>query len=127
MFALEVHKAAPTTESANAAWVGAHVDVLSVGAFEFDSRKFIVRRSGLPVQLTPKEFNILLTLALNAGETVSQEKLVKAAWGDDYSEDMGGLAVYIRRIRRKVEDYPSNPRFVLTVRGEGYRFDSEGA
>lgn len=119
MFALEVRK--PTRRSeGSTAWVSAHVDVLSVGAFEFDSRKFVVRKAGVSVQLTPKEFNILLALALNAGHVVSRRQLVEEAWGEEYRGEASNLSVYIRRIRNKIEDEPSSPRHLLTCWGEGY-------
>ncbi|MBQ3301534.1 MAG: methyltransferase domain-containing protein [Eggerthellaceae bacterium] len=123
MFAIEVHKSAPNETVPQTSWVNAHVDVLSVGSFEFDSRKFIVRKDGVPIVLTPKEFNILLTLALNAGETVESGKLVEASWGSEYASEHSNVAVYIRRIRQKIEDDPSNPRHILTRWGKGYSFD----
>ena len=102
------------------------VDFMRVGDFEFDPRKFVVRKSGVPVKMTPKEFNILLTLARNAGKTVSREKLRSAAWGSEFTDDAGNLAVHINRIRRKIEDDPASPRFVLTRWGTGYLFDPSG-
>lgn len=126
MFALEARKSLKPGGAGRAAWVNAHVDVLSVGAFEFDSRKFVVRKDGATIQLTPKEFNVLLALALDAGEVVSQTRLVEEAWGNEYAEEASSLPVYIRRIRKKIEPDPSNPQFVLTSWGAGYAFDPDG-
>lgn len=103
------------------------VDFMRMGVFEFDPRKFVVRKKGVPIKLTPKEFNILLTLARNAGKTVAPERLKAAAWGDEFAGDTGNLAVYVSRIRKKIEDDPSNPRYLLTHWGEGYSFDSRGS
>ena len=76
------------------------------------------------VQLSPKEYEILELLAIRAGRTVSKEVIVDRLWGnpEDVSEKI--LAVYIRRLRCKVEQDPDNPRYVQTVRGLGYRFGS---
>ena len=102
------------------------VDYLRIGDFEFDPRKFVVRKGSVPVKLTPKEFNILLSLARNAGKVVSREQLKAAAWGSEFSGDTGNLAVYIRRIREKIEDDPAAPRFLLAHWGEGYSFNPSG-
>ena len=93
---------------------------LRSGRFEFDQSKFIVRKDGAPIQLTPKEFNILFALACNPGEVVSQQQLVETAWGSEYQGEVTSLAVYMRRIRKKIEDDPSNPRHVVTCWGSGY-------
>ncbi|MBQ9042089.1 MAG: methyltransferase domain-containing protein [Eggerthellaceae bacterium] len=103
------------------------VDYVRMGAFEFDPRKFVVRKDGVPVKLTPKEFNVLLTLARNAGQTVSQADLRAAVWGNEFTEEAINLAVYIRRIRAKIEDDPARPRYLLTRWGEGYTFNPHGA
>ena len=100
------------------------LEPVHVGVFEFDPAKFTVAKNGQDIALTPKEFTILFTLASRAGEVVSQQELVKAAWGEDYTEEMASLAVYIRRIRKKVEYDPANPKFVQTAWGEGYRFST---
>ena len=102
------------------------VDYVRVGAFEFDPRKLVVRKDGVPIPFTPKEFSVLTTLARNAGKTISKDDLVKASWGSDYEGDPSSIAVYIRRIRNKIEDDPARPRYVLTRWGEGYAFDPSG-
>ena len=103
------------------------VDYVRVGDFAFDPRKFVVRKGGVPISLTPKEFNILLTLARSPKMTVSQAELARAAWGSDFTGKPTDLAVYIRRIRAKVEDDPSRPCYILTRWGKGYAFDPDGA
>jgi len=97
---------------------------LTSGRFEFDQSKFIVRKDGTPIQLTPKEFNILFTLACNAGEAVSQQQLVETAWGEEYQGEVTSLAVYVRRIRKKIEDDPSQPEHLLTCWGSGYMWQA---
>ena len=101
-----------------------NVGTLKLGRFEFDQSKFIVRKDGTPIQLTPKEFNILFTLACNANEVVSQQQLVETAWGEEYQGEITSLAVYARRIRKKVEDDPSNPEHLMTCWGSGYMWRS---
>ncbi|MBE6471820.1 MAG: response regulator transcription factor [Coriobacteriaceae bacterium] len=101
-----------------------NVGTLKLDRFEFDQAKFIVRKDGTPIQLTPKEFNILFTLACNANEVVSQQQLVETAWGEEYQGEITSLAVYARRIRKKVEDDPSNPEHLVTCWGSGYMWQS---
>ena len=153
MFALEVHKpgtapkeqavveALDTPSQAVLGGVGAAskdhagevtrakvmlVDYVRTGDFEFDPRKFVIRKNGIPVKLTPKEFNILLTLARNPGKLVSRAELKAAAWGNEFAEDDRSIAVYVRRIREKLEDDSSHPRYLLTHWGKGYSFDPTG-
>ena len=94
--------------------------MLVAGRFEFDQSKFVVRKDGEAIQLTPKEFNILYALACNPDEVVSQQQLVETAWGEEYLGEVTSLAVYVRRIRKKIEDDPSNPEHVVTCWGSGY-------
>jgi two-component system response regulator VicR len=94
----------------------------SVGDFVFDRAKYAVSKRGQAVPLTPKEFSIVFALASRAGEVVSQQELVREAWGEEYSVEMVGLAVYVRRIRKKIEDDPAHPTVILTIWGEGYTF-----
>ena len=93
---------------------------LVTGRFEFDQSKFIVRKGDEVIQLTPKEFNILHALACNPDEVVSQQQLVETAWGEEYLGEVTSLAVYVRRIRKKIEDDPSNPEHLITCWGSGY-------
>ena len=98
--------------------------LLVSGQFEFDRSKFVVRKDGEAIQLTPKEFNILYALACNPEEVVSQQQLVETAWGEEYLGEVTSLAVYVRRIRKKIEDDPSNPEHLITCWGSGYMWHS---
>ena len=80
-----------------------------------------VSRDGVDVGLTKTEFRLLCVLLEAAGEVVSREQLLEQVWGYGYFGDTRLLDVHIRRLRRKVEADPSQPRVVLTVRGTGYR------
>ena len=74
------------------------------------------------ILLTHTEFDLLSFLARNAGKAVSREEILEGAWGYDRSLETRVIDVHIRNLRRKVEEDPSTPRFVLTVPGLGYRF-----
>lgn len=81
-----------------------------------------VTRRGLPVRLTPTEWNILELLARNSGALVTHEELLTHVWGPAYSGETGYLRVYLAQLRRKLEADPANPRHLLTETGLGYRF-----
>jgi YD repeat-containing protein len=73
------------------------------------------------VHLTKTEFRLMCELGANAGKVLSREQLLDRVWGYDYFGDGRLVDVHIRRLRSKVEDDPSDPRFVVTVRGLGYK------
>ncbi|HRO92003.1 MAG TPA: response regulator transcription factor [Promineifilum sp.] len=75
------------------------------------------------VELTPIEYDLLYTLARHAGRVLSREQLIEHVWGYDYYGDDRIIDTHIRRLRRKIEDDPATPAFVVTVRGTGYRFE----
>jgi two-component system, OmpR family, alkaline phosphatase synthesis response regulator PhoP len=77
------------------------------------------------LDLTPIEFDLLHTLALNRGRVLSREQLIEQVWGYDYYGDERIVDVHIGRLRKKLEDDPSDPRLIATVRGVGYRFEGE--
>lgn len=72
--------------------------------------------------LTPKEFNLLGVLVRSAGRVVTRRELVTQAWGDEYSDAIDSLKLYIHYLRQKVETDPARPDYILTSRGVGYRF-----
>jgi DNA-binding response OmpR family regulator len=72
--------------------------------------------------LTPKEFNLLGVLVRNAGRVVTRTELVTQAWGDEYSDAIDSLKLYIHYLRQKIEINPAQPDYILTSRGVGYRF-----
>ncbi|MGH3333748.1 MAG: response regulator [Nocardioidaceae bacterium] len=81
----------------------------------------LVRRGGEPVELTKTEFRLLVELALADSGVCSREQLLERVWEYGYFGDGRIVDVHIRRLRRKVERDPSNPRLVVTARGLGYR------
>ncbi|TKJ28292.1 MAG: DNA-binding response regulator [Chloroflexi bacterium B3_Chlor] len=84
-----------------------------------DNSQVTVR--GKPVSLTPTEFQLLLTLAANAGRILSHEQLLSQVWGPEYVGEAGYVKRYIWYLRQKIEDDPSNPQYILTERGFGYK------
>lgn len=101
---------------------GAHEDMVELGDLCVDVRKRKVLKRGATVDMSPKEFDILALLAVNKGDILTREQLTVEIWGEEYAGETLGVAVYIRRIREKIEDNPSKPRYVQTVWREGYRF-----
>jgi len=75
------------------------------------------------VELTPIEFRLLHVLMRNAGRVLTHDYLLSTAWGYEYEGYSNQIAVYIRRLRTKLEDDPSDPKYIVTVRGMGYRFE----
>ncbi len=72
--------------------------------------------------LTPKEFNLLSVLVRHAGRVVTRRQLVREAWGERSNESVDGLKLYIHYLRQKLEPNPTQPQYILTSRGVGYRF-----
>ena len=81
-----------------------------------------VWRGKEPIHLTPTEFKLLTVLINQAGRVVTQEELVRQAWGEQYLEDVGYVRRYVWHLRRKIEQDPDNPRYIHNARGYGYRF-----
>jgi len=94
---------------------------LRFGELEIDPSRVSVRNAGQKIDLTPTEFRLLHHLAAHADRAISRSSLIEAIWG--YDGDIGGertVDVHIRHLRTKIENDPSNPRHILTVRGIGY-------
>jgi DNA-binding response OmpR family regulator len=96
---------------------------MSFGDVIVDMDRLQVFHKDEPVNLTPTEFRLLRYLITNADHPVSRETLIEAVWG--YGSDIGDdrtIDVHIRHLREKLESDPTNPRYILTVRGFGYKF-----
>lgn len=89
----------------------------------FSRRQVIVR--GQEVNLTPTEYNLLTCLVRNAGRVLPRELLLAQVWGDEFVESAQYLKLYIRYLRQKIEKDPSNPEYILTEWGVGYRFEGK--
>lgn len=98
-------------------------EVVAFGDVSVDLAKRKVERAGKPVELTAQEFRLLVYLVTNVGRTLSREELLSAAWGFDYEGTARTVDNFIRQLRQKCEPDLDQPRFFLTVRGVGYRFE----
>jgi two-component system, OmpR family, KDP operon response regulator KdpE len=94
---------------------------VEVGDLVVDLAKREVTRAGKELHLTPIEFDLLRVLAQNVGRLVTQRQLLREVWGPAYESETHYLRVHFTHIRSKIEDDPSDPRFVLTEPGVGYR------
>jgi DNA-binding response OmpR family regulator len=99
-------------------------NVIRIGGLEIDRDTRDVYLDGALLALSPKEYDILEFLATRAGRTVSKDVLLDRLWGESAEVSDKILAVYIRRLRCKLEPDADNPRYVHTVRGVGYRLAS---
>ncbi len=99
-------------------------EILRFGRVEIDMERLQVTRQGKPIDLTPTEFRLLRHLASHPNRPFSRDDLIEAVWG--YDSDIGNdrtVDVHIRHLREKLEDDPANPRWLVTVRGIGYKFE----
>lgn len=96
---------------------------LSFEGLRIDPAARQVWKDGEVVELTHIEYELLHTLANHPRRVFSREQLIEQVWGYDYYGDDRVIDVHIRRVRAKIEDDATNPRFITTVRGAGYRFD----
>lgn len=94
---------------------------LHIGGLVVDLDLHQARCNGQVLDLTPREFDVLSYLVRHAGKVVTHRLLLAEVWGPEYSGEMQYLRVFINRLRRKIEDDPSHPQFILTEPGVGYR------
>ena len=99
-------------------------DILEVGDVRLDPERHEVYVRNLPVSLPLKEFELLELLLANAGRVLTRETLIDRVWGPHYVGDTKTLDVHVKRLRSKIEDDPSNPRRITTIRGLGYKFEA---
>jgi two-component system response regulator RegX3 len=99
--------------------------VLEVGDVRMDVDRHTVAVRGADTAMPLKEFELLELLLRNAGRVLTRGQLIDRVWGSDYFGDTKTLDVHIKRIRSRIEPNPSQPRMLVTVRGLGYRFESE--
>jgi len=99
---------------------------VSVSGFHLDPIEHtVVTPDGTVVPLTTIELKLMHCLMRNAGRVVTPTYLLNAAWGYDYEGESNQIAVYVRRLRSKIEKIPNDPRYIVTVRRLGYRFTKE--
>jgi len=93
------------------------------GDLELDPVKYRVTKRGHSIHLTPKEFEMLHYLMMHAGEPIPHARLLKSIWGPEYGNELEYLRTFVRQLRKKIEDDPRNPQYLLTDAYVGYRFN----
>jgi two-component system OmpR family response regulator len=96
---------------------------IKIGDIDIDTARHQVMLNGKLLNLTPKEFDLLLFLATNKGLVFSREQLLEKVWGFDYPGDTRTVDVHMRYLREKIEADPARPTRLLTVRGVGYKME----
>ena len=96
--------------------------VVEAGDLVLDLGSYEAAKRGARIDLTAKEFEILAFMAQHPGQVFTRDQLFESVWGEDAVGDANTVTVFVRKIREKVEDNPSKPRYVLTVWGVGYKF-----
>jgi two-component system, OmpR family, response regulator RegX3 len=98
--------------------------VLVAGPVRMDVERHVVAVDGEQVALPLKEFDLLELLLRNAGRVLTRAQLIDRVWGSDYVGDTKTLDVHVKRLRAKLEPDPANPKYLLTVRGLGYKLEA---
>ncbi|MBE6871384.1 MAG: response regulator transcription factor [Ruminococcaceae bacterium] len=102
---------------------GAVQKVLKSGEIELDTDKYEVRKNGKQLSVTAKEYEVLKLFMLNPEKVFTREMLLEQVWGyDDFLGDLHTVDVMISRIRKKIEDNPAEPKYIVSKRGAGYIF-----
>lgn len=99
---------------------------LNVGEISIDPNSFVVTKKGQTVDLTHREFELLLYLTKHVNQVLTREHLLQSVWGYDYFGDVRTVDVTIRRLREKIEQDPSQPQYIITRRGIGYTMRDPG-
>ena len=97
---------------------------LEAGTVRMDVERHVVTVQGAEVRLPLKEFELLEMFLRNAGRVLTRGQLIDRVWGADYVGDTKTLDVHVKRLRAKIEPDPAHPRFLITVRGLGYKYDA---
>lgn len=122
-----VLRRAPSAQGAAPARPDRGDPVLRVGDLTIDPSAVVVTLAGQPLQLSPREFDLLHVLALNAGKVLSVEDILAQVWGAEYFGEPQVVYVHIRWLREKLEEDPGKPARIVTVRGKGYKLVDSGS
>ena len=101
--------------------------IIEVGDLVIDTGKYQVKKGGRSLDLSAVEFKLFLYLVQRPGRIISRDLLLDAVWGNESYVEPRTVDVHIRRMREKIEDDPSNPRYIMTKRGVGYYFSEKAA
>jgi two-component system KDP operon response regulator KdpE len=96
--------------------------VLCVDEIELDPSRHQMKKNGKPIHLTPKEFDLAHLLMSHAGRPLPHSRLLHSVWGEGYGNELEYLRTIVRQLRKKIEDDPKNPKYLLTESHIGYRF-----
>jgi two-component system response regulator RegX3 len=99
-------------------------NVVEAGPVRMDVERHVVTVDGQQIALPLKEFDLLELLLRNSGRVLTRGQLIDRVWGADYVGDTKTLDVHVKRLRAKIEPDPANPKYLVTVRGLGYKFES---
>ena len=97
--------------------------VAKFGDLEIDTSHHVITRAGVTLNLSPKEFDLLVFLAANKSLVFSRDQLLEKVWGYEYTGDTRTIDVHIRWLREKIENNSEEPKRLITVRGVGYKFE----
>ena len=100
---------------------------LEAGGVRMDTERHVVTVKGEEIRLPLKEFELLELFLRNAGRVLTRAQLIDRVWGADYVGDTKTLDVHVKRLRAKIEPDPAHPRYLVTVRGLGYKYDAPTA
>ncbi|WP_027339108.1 response regulator transcription factor [Halonatronum saccharophilum] len=101
-----------------------HSSKVSFDGIEIDNKEKIIRKDNKNIELTGKEFDLLWYLASHPNQVFSRYQLLEEIWGDNFVGGADTITVHIRRLREKIEEDPSNPNYIKTVWGVGYKFEA---
>ncbi len=96
--------------------------VFRAGALELDSERHVVTKAGAEIHLSPKEYELLSYLIKHQGALITHSRLLQSVWGPEFGGELEYLRSYVRMLRKKIEDDPSQPEYILTEPWVGYRF-----
>jgi DNA-binding response OmpR family regulator len=99
--------------------------IIKAGPFELNEEKIEIRKNGEVIELKPKELGLLTHFLKHPNQIISKEGLVERVWGEEFFGFDNTVMVHIRRLREKIEEDPSNPRYLVTVKGLGYKLAVE--
>ena len=102
-------------------------EILQSGKITLNKKSHIVTIHGINLDFTPREFSLLQLLMENQNRALSRDQMLESIWGEDWYGDTRTVDVHVRWLRQKIEVDSANPKIIVTVRGVGYRFDSQSA
>ncbi|MFZ0443263.1 MAG: response regulator transcription factor [Bacillus sp. (in: firmicutes)] len=99
--------------------------IMMIGDLHIDTELYRVTVGGKPIHLSTKEMQLLILLASNPNRVYSTEQLYDLIWGEGHYGDLKTVSVHISTLRKKIEKYPAKPEYIITIRGFGYKFQSQ--